>query len=101
MKDKNNLEANDYITSVDNEIKTFSSLYINQPIPKTYCRCRKCGGRAEVDTSVVLTSNPPLYSYYCKECGENGYIFCHDVGLTTYDLEYSPINNISTCDDYV
>lgn len=47
---------------------------------KSYCKCKKCGcEKAEVDTSVVLTSYPPQYSYKCPECGEFGYIFCDEV----------------------
>ena len=34
-----------------------------------------------VDTSMVLTSNPPKYNYYLDEDGTQfgGYIFCHKV----------------------
>lgn len=47
---------------------------------KSYCKCKKCGyEKAEVDTSVVLTSFPPQYSYKCPECGEFGYIFCDEL----------------------
>ena len=47
---------------------------------KSYCKCKKCGcEKAEVDTSVVLTSYPTQYSYKCPECGEFGYIFCSEV----------------------
>lgn len=47
---------------------------------KSYCKCKRCGcEKAEVDTSVVLTSFPPQYSYKCPECGEFGYIFCDEL----------------------
>ena len=44
---------------------------------KSYCKCKRCG--AEVNTSMVLASYPPKYSYKCPECGETGYIFCDDL----------------------
>ena len=47
---------------------------IAQSDMKAFCKCAKCGGEAEVDTSVVLTSNPPQYKYHCRECDNYGYI---------------------------
>ena len=38
--------------------------------------CPKCGKAAEADTTVVLTSDPPQYSYYCPYCGSHGSISC-------------------------
>ena len=38
--------------------------------------CSKCGKTAEADISVVLTSNPPKYSYYCPYCGSHWSISC-------------------------
>ena len=38
--------------------------------------CPKCGKAAEADTMVVLTSDPPQYSYYCPYCGSHGSISC-------------------------
>ena len=38
--------------------------------------CPKCGKAAEADTTVVLTSDPPQYSYYCPYCGSYGSISC-------------------------
>lgn len=47
---------------------------------KSYCKCKKCGfEKALVDTSVILTTYPPQYSYKCPECGEFGYVFCDEV----------------------
>lgn len=45
----------------------------------TFYRCPKCGTLAPVDTSIVLTSCPPQYSYYCPHCKQTGYVFCSDV----------------------
>ena len=41
--------------------------------------CPKCGKAAEADTMVVLTSDPPQYSYYCPYCGSHGSVLCSDV----------------------
>ena len=38
--------------------------------------CPKCGKAAEADLMVVLTSDPPQYSYYCPYCGSHGSISC-------------------------
>ena len=38
--------------------------------------CPKCGKTAEADLMVVLTSDPPQYSYYCPYCGSHGSISC-------------------------
>lgn len=32
-------------------------------------KCSKCGEQLYIDDSVVLTSYPPQYQYYCKACG--------------------------------
>lgn len=39
-----------------------------------YCKCDKCGKEVKVDTSIVLTSNPPQYKYNCQNCGNVSYI---------------------------
>jgi len=38
-------------------------------------RCPKCNKEVEVDTSVVLTSIPPMYNLDCPNCGRQ-YILC-------------------------
>ena len=48
-------------------------------ISKEYCKCPKCGSECEVDTSMILTSYPPKYQAFCKNCNEVVYIFCSDV----------------------
>ena len=40
-------------------------------------RCPKCNKEVEVDTSVILTSNPPMYNLDCPLCGRQ-YVFCKD-----------------------
>ena len=68
--------SNDTNQSTDNKIEVVDSLsYI-----KTYHKCEYCGyEKAEVDTSMILTSNPPKYSYKCPKCGKAGYIFTTEV----------------------
>ena len=46
---------------------------------KALVSCKKCGKLTEVDTSIVLTSNPPQYNYQCNNCGEKGYCFTSEV----------------------
>lgn len=46
---------------------------------KTYIECPKCGDVAEVDTSIVLTSYPPQYQWFCPHCSTTGYIHCDEV----------------------
>ncbi len=47
---------------------------------KIYCKCDKCGfNRAEVDDSLILTSYPPQYNFYCPNCKQHGYVFTTDV----------------------
>lgn len=56
-----------------------TALYYRNVEPKAFCKCGKCGRMAEVDTSMVLTSYPPQYNYYCKHCGTYGYTYCDNV----------------------
>lgn len=39
-----------------------------------YCKCDKCGAEVKVDTSMILTSNPPKYKYTCAACGNHSFI---------------------------
>ena len=36
-------------------------------------RCPKCGTTVNVNTSMILTTNPPCYEWTCPNCGEKGY----------------------------
>lgn len=36
-------------------------------------RCPKCGTTVNVNTSMILTSNPPCYEWTCPNCGKKGY----------------------------
>ena len=42
-------------------------------------RCPKCGTTVNVNTSMILTSNPPCYEWTCPNCGEKGYTKQGDV----------------------
>lgn len=66
------------------------SMFLNIDLNKSYCRCGKCGQTAEVDTSVVLTSNPPKYNYHCPHCGSYGYTFCSDIFCDTKGAQFEP-----------
>ena len=41
--------------------------------PVNPIRCPKCGTTVNVNTSMILTSNPPCYEWICPNCGEKGY----------------------------
>ena len=41
--------------------------------PAKPIRCPKCGTTVNVNTSMILTSNPPCYEWTCPNCGEKGY----------------------------
>lgn len=40
--------------------------------PVAPIRCPKCGTTVNVNTSMILTSNPPCYEWTCPNCGEKG-----------------------------
>ena len=54
---------------------------------KVYCKCSNCEQVAEVDTSAVLTSDPPKYNYHCPHCNNSGYVLCSEV---FYDQKAAP-----------
>ena len=55
---------------------------------KVYCKCQECGSDCEVDTSMVLPSNPPQYQAFCKKCNKVIYTFCSDLyGITSINQE--------------
>ena len=41
--------------------------------PTEPIKCPKCGTTVNVNTSMILTSNPPCYEWTCPNCGEKGY----------------------------
>lgn len=47
-------------------------------------RCPKCGTTVNVNTSMILTSNPPCYEWTCPNCGEKGNTKQGDI--TTIDI---------------
>ena len=58
---------------------------------KAYCKCFNCGQVAEVDASVVLTSDPPKYNYHCPHCNNSGYVLCSEV---FYDPKAASISSL-------
>lgn len=39
--------------------------------------CSKCGGQLYINNTLVLTTYPPKYQYYCKDCGNVEASFLH------------------------
>lgn len=61
---------------------------------KAFCKCDKCGKMAEVDTSMILTSYPPQYNYYCKHCGTYGYTYCDNVVYREENIKVDTDNQV-------
>lgn len=51
------------------------------------CKCAQCGAEANVDDSIVLTSNPPQYNYSCPVCKSTGHVLCSDAYICTIDCD--------------
>lgn len=49
--------------------------------------CPKCGTTVNVNTSMILTSNPPCYEWTCPNCGEKG---CTNPKSTACDIPGKP-----------
>ena len=47
--------------------------------PVAPIRCPKCGTTVNVNTSMILTSNPPCYEWICPNCGKKGYTKQDDI----------------------
>lgn len=45
-------------------------------------RCPSCGEIVQVDTSMILTSNPPQYKWECPKCGRTGTVGSKDDIIT-------------------
>lgn len=54
---------------------------------KRFCKCKNCGKFAEVDDSVVLTSYPPQYSYYCNHCNNGGYVLLSETEIEEIEVD--------------
>lgn len=46
---------------------------------KAKAKCKKCGSTIEIDTSLVLTSNPPKYKGECKSCNTKDYFLVEEI----------------------
>lgn len=44
-------------------------------------KCKNCGTEMLVDTSVVYTSNPPMYKWKCPKCGCEEFHLVSDFGF--------------------
>lgn len=47
--------------------------------PAKPIRCPSCGEIVQVDTSIILTSNPPQYKWECPKCGRTGTTSSKDI----------------------
>lgn len=47
--------------------------------PTAPIRCPKCGTTVNVNTSMILTTNPPCYEWTCPNCGKKGYTKQSDI----------------------
>ena len=47
--------------------------------PAKPIRCPNCGEIVQVDTSMILTSNPPQYKWECPKCGRTGTTSSKDI----------------------
>lgn len=47
--------------------------------PAKPIRCPSCGEIVQVDTSMILTSNPPQYKWECPKCGRTGTTSSKDI----------------------
>ncbi len=59
-------------------------------IDKYFCECPQCGNQAKVDMSIILTSNPPQYRYFCPICNSFG---------STYNKPYIEEDYLKAQDD--
>ena len=84
---------------IGGQLATTTALYHRPFEIKSFCKCGKCGKMAEVDTSMVLTSYPPQYNYYCPHCHHHGYTWCDDVVTREQDTEIDTNNQtiLTTC----
>lgn len=65
-------------------------------------RCPKCNKEVEVDTSVVLTSNPPMYNLDCPFCGRQ-YVFykdCYEASIDNTTIEQDILRRIEELEKY-
>ena len=47
--------------------------------PAKPIRCPNCGEIVQVDTNMILTSNPPQYKWECPKCGRTGTTSSKDI----------------------
>lgn len=59
--------------------------------PVEHIRCPKCGTTVNVNTSMILTSNPPCYEWTCPNCGKKGHTKHGDV--ITFETQTYPMTS--------
>ena len=62
-------------------------------------RCPKCGTTVNVNTSMILTSNPPCYEWTCPNCGEKGNTKQGDVITFENQIKRATLPYIQKVDD--
>lgn len=74
--------------------------------PVNPIRCPKCGTTVNVNTSMILTTNPPCYEWTCPNCGEKGHTkqgdiitFENQTGRKTYQTGYATLPYIQKVDE--
>lgn len=74
--------------------------------PTEPIRCPKCGAIVNVNTSMILTTNPPCYEWTCPNCGEKGntkqgdiITFENQIGRETYQTGYATSGYIQKVDE--
>lgn len=68
--------------------------------PVAPIRCPKCGTTVNVNTSMILTSNPPCYEWTCPNCGEKGYTKQSDIKtINATAAIYSTNTKCIICDE--
>ena len=62
-------------------------------------RCPKCGTTVNVNTSMILTSNPPCYEWTCPNCGEKGYTKQGDIITFENQIGHATSGHIRKVDE--
>ena len=60
-------------------------------------RCPKCGTTVNVNTSMILTTNPPCYEWTCPNCGEKGHTKQGDIITFENQTGRKTYQNIPYC----
>lgn len=61
-------------------------------------KCKKCGKELKIDSSKILTSNPPKYEGKCEHCKEISYYELHEISWEGIigEINYNGLDGITT-----